>query len=329
LNVAVEAAIPFAAEKTQDVLGGKRHGRELNELLIEPCERGGAFEDEIAGELGLIDDPADVVSRQLLAQQRVDLVGVAIEDFGPVEFGEPIRLTLGFGRFIELGKGVVLDDKAQAKTDQLLGEPVVAVRVDLECERRPGLQTDMDQAQLRVEEIVVKNALLPRPGHKLRPLLAGNEGERVAGFLSAEDADEAFFDAMFAKESFRPRLFFEGAGAIQIRSPRLASDVLGVLNEGLGELRSDDVHEMATPHLEGPIDEFFELGQRRHGQMSLEDHAVETMQRANNKAGKLGDEAPYCIHGILPRLADISTNHSGGRMPYLLQNSVCGSAALR
>jgi hypothetical protein len=28
-------------------------------------------------------------------------------------------------------------------------------------------------------------------------------------------------------------------------------------------------------------------------------------------------------------LADISTNHSGGRMPYLLQNSVCGSAALR
>jgi hypothetical protein len=175
LNVAVEAAIPFTAEKAQDVLGGKRHGGELNELLIEPCEGGGAFEDEIGGELGLIDNPADAISRQFFAQQRVDLVGVAIEDFGPVEFGEPIGLTLGFGGFVELGKGVVLDDEAQAETNQLLGEPVVAVRVDLEGKRGPGLQTDMDQAQLRVEEIVVKDALLPRPGNELRPLLAGNE----------------------------------------------------------------------------------------------------------------------------------------------------------
>src|SRR5438128_1502658 len=85
---------------------------------------------------------------------------------------------------------------------------------------------------------------------------------------------------------------------------------------------------MAPPHAEHVIDESFKFRRRSHGHMPFEDDAIKTMQSADNKAGKLDQKRPYCAHGILPRVADISTNHSGGRMPYLLQNSVCGSAAL-
>lgn len=312
LNVAVEAAIPFAAEKAQDVFGSEGHGRKLNELLIEARQGGGALENEVGGELRLIDDPADAVVRQFLAQQRVDLVSMAAEDLGPVEPSESIGLTLSFGRFVELGEGVVLADEAQAQTNQLLREPMVAVGVDLEREGSPGLQADVDEAQLRIEKVVVEDALLPRPGDESGPFLAGDEGERIAGFQSAEDADETVFDGLFAEEPFRPGFFLKRTGAIEIRSPRLASDPLGVLDERFGPLGSDDVHEVATPNLERPIDESFEFRRRCDGKMTFEDHAVKAMQRANDETGKLGDETPYCVHGILSRLAVVSTNHSGG-----------------
>ena len=67
LHVAVKAAIPLAAEEPQDVLGGERHGRKLEELLVEPGQGGRILEEQVGGELGLIDHPANPVTRQVLA----------------------------------------------------------------------------------------------------------------------------------------------------------------------------------------------------------------------------------------------------------------------
>ena len=85
LHVAVEAAIPLAAEEPQDVLGGEGHGRKLQELLIQPGQGGRTREQEVGGELGLIDDPADPVAGEFLAQERIDQVAIAAEDLGPIE----------------------------------------------------------------------------------------------------------------------------------------------------------------------------------------------------------------------------------------------------
>jgi len=46
------------------------------------------------------------------------------------------------------------------------------------------------------------------------------------------------------------------------------------------------------------------------------------VQRRHDETRKLDQKAAYCVHGILPSLGDLSTNHSGGRMPYLLQDSL-------
>jgi hypothetical protein len=75
----------------------------------------------------------------------------------------------------------------------------MAVGVNLEGERSPRLQTDVDQTQLRIEEIVVENALLPGPGKEAGPFVTWNQLERVAGFLGAKNADETVFDALLAQ----------------------------------------------------------------------------------------------------------------------------------
>ena len=95
----------------------------------------------------------------------------------------------------------------------------------------------------------------------------------------------------------------EGTGAIQVGAAGLLREALGVLDQALGVLRRQHLHEMAAPHLEHAIDEAFEFRGSRHGQMPFEDHAIKTMQRADDEAGKLGQKPPYCAHGILPRLA--------------------------
>ncbi len=78
---------------------------------------------------------------------------------------------------VELCKRVVLLHEAQFFLHHLLGQPFVAVDIDLDSERQPGLQADMDQTELRIEEVVIKDSLLPRPADELGPVGARHEGE--------------------------------------------------------------------------------------------------------------------------------------------------------
>src|SRR3989442_11978381 len=99
-----------------------------------------------------------------------------------------------------------------------------------------GLQADMNETELRIEEVIVEHALLPGTGNESGPFVAGHELERVAGFLSAEDADEPAFDALLAHQLFGPLVLLEGAGAVQIRAAGLGGEALGVLHEKMGIL---------------------------------------------------------------------------------------------
>ncbi|HEY3788611.1 MAG TPA: transposase [Urbifossiella sp.] len=58
---------------------------------------------------------------------------------------------MGHGEVVDLSEGVVLLDEADAEAKQLLGEPVVAIDVDLQRERRPRLQSDVDEAEFRAK----------------------------------------------------------------------------------------------------------------------------------------------------------------------------------
>ena len=91
----------------------------------------------------------------------------------------------------------------------------------------------MDEAELRIEEVVIEDALLAGLGDEARPLFVGNEGEGVAGFLGAKDADESGFDTLLADQLLGPCFFLEETGAIQIGSAGLASESLGMFDQSL------------------------------------------------------------------------------------------------
>src|SRR6185369_11607594 len=185
LEFAVETAIVLASEEAVDVFRSERQGGELQKFLIKPAQGGAAAKEQVGGELSLIDVPVGLLAGELLTQERVDQAGIAVEDFGPIEGGETIGLALRFDGFVELGKGVALEDEAHVQTGHLLGEPVVAVDADLQREGGPGLQADVDEPQLFIEKVVVENALPPRLGYEAWPLLGVFEGKRIAGFHGA------------------------------------------------------------------------------------------------------------------------------------------------
>ena len=68
--------------------------------------------------------------------------------------------------------------EAQFLLYHLLGEPFVAIEsIDLDGERQPGLQANVNEAGQRIEEIVVENPLLPGSAHELRPTEARHDCE--------------------------------------------------------------------------------------------------------------------------------------------------------
>jgi hypothetical protein len=56
---------------------------------------------------------------------------------------------------VELGEGVVILDEAETPPAHLAGEPFVAVDIDLDGERKPGLQAYVEQAEVDIEEVII------------------------------------------------------------------------------------------------------------------------------------------------------------------------------
>ena len=189
----------------------------------------------------------------------------------------------------------------------------MAVDVDLDSERQPGLQADVDQAELRIEEVVIEDPLLPGSADELRPFGAGHECEGRTGFLGAEDADESLGDALVADEVVGPLVLAELAGAIHVGAAGLLRPALGMLDQAVGVLGRHGFHEVATANFQNAIDEVFEFAGSRQGQMALEDDPVEAMRAWQTmRLANLTTKRHSVLHGILPRMVASTTNHSGG-----------------
>ena len=94
--------------------------------------------------------------------------------------------------------------------------------MSMDGERQPGLQADVDQAELGIEEVVIEDPLLSGSADELGPFGTRHEREGRTGFLGAEDADESLEDALFADEVMGPLVLAELAGAIHVTDPRLS-----------------------------------------------------------------------------------------------------------
>ena len=77
------------------------------------------------------------------------------------------------------------------------GEPIPAVDADLDGEGDPGLQADVHEAELTVEEVEVDVQAGAVGGFESEDVVAAEEAEGAADFDASKDADEPFSDVVF------------------------------------------------------------------------------------------------------------------------------------
>lgn len=80
-------------------------------------------------------------------------------DFHPRKFEKVIGWSLSCFALVELGKGVVVLHEPQMALLHLPSEPVMAVDIDLEGKRKPGLQPNVQEAELWIEIVIIEDAL--------------------------------------------------------------------------------------------------------------------------------------------------------------------------
>ncbi len=195
-------------------------------------------------------------------------------------------------------EGVVLLDEAELGVNHLPGQPVVAVDVDLDGKREPSLQADVDQAELRIEEVEVQHPLRPTSEDEPRTFRAVQQLHRAASFHAAEDGDQAFGDA--ARSDVLGNEGFLALVALQklIRRLRFPRQGLGVVHERL-RLLLDPGQEILAPHAEFAIDKGVEIPVGAEGEMTLENHSIMATQRRYNRIGELLREVEARRHGVL------------------------------
>src|SRR5262249_3220028 len=154
----------------------------------------------------------------------------------PVEAWETVGQRLRPGRVVELGEGVVVLHEANAVLVELPRQPVVPVGVGLEGEGEPGLQTQADQAKLRIEEVEVNDGLGSRGKDQARPALAVAELDRATGLLTAQDTDQPLSKAAVADGLVDEFLLAVAALEVVVGGLVLLGELLGMVNELLGFL---------------------------------------------------------------------------------------------
>src|SRR5262250_1953225 len=125
--------------------------------------------------------------------QWTALLGITIEDAMEVVGREAVGEGLRPGPVVDAQEDVVGKGEADPGGGELPGQPAMAIAVELEAKRTPGWYTQIDQAQLGVDEVevVVQASAAIRPQEGAVRLLVVPGLVAVAGFHRRDDMDEA------------------------------------------------------------------------------------------------------------------------------------------
>ena len=174
----------------------------------------------------------------------------------------------------------------------------MAVEVDLDGEREPGLEADVEQAEAAVQEVEVEEeALPPRRADHRTPLPIG-ESKAAARLDRGEDAHEAVGDPVAAGDLAGALVLAHGGLEVLPGTTRALRHLVGVRPEPLRlpeheGLKLLEEHALVVEEILHPV-------RIAEGQMALEEQAVETRERAGRGGGVLGEKLP---HGSLPAVA--------------------------
>jgi hypothetical protein len=154
------------------------------------------------------------------------------------------------------------------------------------------------EAKLRIEEVEVENTLGPGGEDESRPAVAVAEFDGAAGFLAAEDADEALAQTAFVDLLLDEVFLAVASLEVDVGGTVAGGEVFGVPDEEFGFVFGEG-QEVFALDAESMIDEAVEVGFVREREVSLEDHAILAAQDGDDGRGELDEKRVRRLHGVL------------------------------
>src|SRR5262249_7275209 len=173
----------------------------------------------------------------------------------------------------------------------------MAVDVNLERIREPGLHAEVEQAKVGVEEVVVEDALRTPGEDQARSPVAIAELDRAAGFLAAQHTDQSLAEAALADDLLDQVFLAVLALQVVVGGLVLRGELFAVRDEDFG-LLFQEIQEVGAAQAEGAVHKTVEVGFTEKGQMAFEDHAIKAREGGDKGSGKLGEKGIRCLHGV-------------------------------
>src|SRR5450759_707082 len=274
--VAVKATVALASQKPQNVSGAPAQGCVFHQLGVQPPQDVSILKQHIGGVFGLLHTPAVPHTPEQILKQRIDLKRQTLQKTAPVQTGEAGCQPIGSWPVSDSRECVLDLAEADAPLSHAAGQPLVSVEIDLDREREPGLQPNVDQPEDRIHKIKVQTQTFRLIADQMRTVLAELQLEALGLFHSRKHADQAFADSIPLGHGPGFRFFVQLAAHMTIGTTGLCRHGLRVLHHALGHL-DHIAFKVLHQHL-------FPSQKRLHPlrpadrQITFENYSVETIQ---------------------------------------------------
>jgi hypothetical protein len=287
--------VEFPAEEGQHVLGAQTEGGIPQEPPVERPQHGAIRAQHVGRVLGLVRRPVVAVPPQLVAQERIDPGGEAIEHGLPVQPGEAVGEPLHAAGMLEPEERILQAAVPEPATVHLPGQPLVAVDVHLHREGEPGLHAGVAEAELPIEEVAVQEQTLPPGRADRRAAVAVGQAKAAARLDRAEHADEA----VAGRDGPGPLVLPHRRLEVLVGASRLLRHRVGMRLEALSLLEHERLQVLEQEAAAG--EELLHRVGVAERQVPLEQQPVEAGQRPRCRRRMLGEKP---AHGVLRLVRD-------------------------
>jgi hypothetical protein len=191
-NLSRKRRVGPAAEKSQHVIRREVLDGMVHERGIEGVQRRGIAKQHIGRIFTLSDGPVVAAKETRVAvQPRVDGLRQPVEHRSPPTCRKLIGEGLCAWQITHGQDGILHLGVRHAGVGQLLGEPVAPVDTDLDSQRQPRLQADVEEPEVAIPIIEVQVQALALAAFQAEPtrLPVTADGERPTWLDAGEDAD--------------------------------------------------------------------------------------------------------------------------------------------
>src|SRR5262249_14202085 len=227
-------------QETQDVAAAEDLDAVTRQAWVEAGQVGATAEQDVRGPLALLRHPvvrhAGLITQ--VGQQGVRLLRQAVQQGRPVGVPLHVEQLLGTRPVLDRHQQVVLAAVAEVLALEVAVQPVAAVEADAHGEGEPALQTDVAQAELLVQEVVVEVLAAGRFGLQVDvAALVLADAEGATAFDAAEDGDATGAQATLLRDG-QGGGFLVGVGAVEVMDAVAVGrgQGFGAARQFLGEL---------------------------------------------------------------------------------------------